>query len=62
MAADYTESQLIQVSVSETVLERLISSGALCAADLHCENPRAKGSLMGICKRCSAKPQRKTAA
>ena len=47
-------STLVPLALPEQVLERLIASGALCAAEVHCESQTAKCRLMGICKRCCA--------
>ena len=49
------EGAAVNVQVPVTVLERLIASGALCAADICCLGLADKQQVSAICKRCCAR-------
>ncbi|MBB3046736.1 hypothetical protein FHR99_000972 [Litorivivens lipolytica] len=42
----------VHLTIPAEVLERLIASGLLCAADVCCDSLRDKAQLTEICKRC----------
>lgn len=46
------EGEAVNVQVPVRVLERLIASGALCAADICCLGLADKQRVSAICKRC----------
>ena len=42
----------VNLRISADVLERLIASGVLCAAEVCCDSARDTACLSAICKRC----------
>ncbi|HCS27776.1 MAG TPA: hypothetical protein DIW43_09995 [Spongiibacteraceae bacterium] len=48
-------SKTVSLTVPESVLERLIASGALCVSELCCQSMTDKQRVTAICKRCCAR-------
>lgn len=44
--------EAVHLTIGADVLERLIASGLLCAADVCCDSAQDKAQLTAICKRC----------
>ena len=55
MAEQRNLVETVHLAISADVLERLIASGELCAAEVCCNSARDTARLSAICKRCCMK-------